>query len=248
LTLTTGDRDISPVVDLGRLSSVLVQNIINNGGLNDYNFFITNYGEGYDANANVIITGDSTSPASAFAYYNPNTAKLEIIVTNPGEGYSNTVTAVITRSANATANAIVIVQNEVDSQGQGGNALTRYITRKVNLAPGFESTDLKVFLSANIPSDTSIKLFYKVATVGTPIFESEPWRPMVVESSGVPSENGFVEYKYRTSYGTAPDYTDGSALLTGETFKTFSVKIVMNSSNPVRVPQIKDLRVLALDE
>jgi hypothetical protein len=248
LTMATNDRNITPVVDLGRLSSVLVQNIVNNGQLSNYNFFITNFGEAYSANANVIISGANTSPASAFAYYNPNTAKLEIIVTNSGEGYTDNVSAVITRSANATANAIVIVQNEVDSQGQGGNALARYITRKVTLAPGFESADLKVYLSANIPTDTSIKVFYKVAILGTEFFEEERWYPMVVESSGTPSETGFVEYKYRTQYGTAPDYTDSSALPTGETFKTFSVKIVMYSSNPVRVPQVKDLRVLALDD
>lgn len=250
VTLATNDSDISPVVDLGRLSSVLVENIINNGELTKFNFFITNYGENYEANANVIITGENSAPASAFAYFNPNTAKLEIVVTDPGQGYSNTVSAVIDRSANATANAIVIVQNEIGTgeENQGGNALARYITRKVTLAPGFESADIKVYLLANIPTDTSIKVFYKVATFGTEFFEEEPWRPMTVESSGVPSENGFVEYKYRTLYGTAPDYTDSAALPTGEKFKTFSVKIVMYSSNPVRVPQVKDLRVLALDE
>jgi hypothetical protein len=161
VVMSTENRDISPVVDLNRLSSVLVQNIVNN---------------------------DSTNETLA----------------------------------------------------NSGNAVARYINRKVTLAPGFESLDLKAYLLANLPTSTSIKVYYKVASVYDPFFEDNEWQEMVVESAGTPSETGWVEYKYKTSTDTA--------LANGDRFKTFAIKIVMLSSDTTKVPQIRDLRVIALDD
>jgi hypothetical protein len=239
--LATTDRNISPVVDLSRLSTVLVRNVVDNAALSNSDFLITDFGTGYTANANVTISAPRESggvQATARAEYNSNTGRLEIIVTNPGSGYTGNTTAVIDRSGGASANAIVTVQNERSSDG--GNALARYITRRVTLAPNFESLDLKAFFDANVPSGTSIVVYYKVAPITSVFFEQEPWQLMELESSGNPSETGFVEYKYKTPGDTA--------LESGERFKTFALKIVMLSSDPVKVPTIRDLRVVALDE
>jgi hypothetical protein len=238
MQLTTEDSNVTPVIDLARFSSVVVQNIVNNAGLNESNFIITNYGTGYTGNANVVITSDVGTGATAEALFNSNTGRLEIVVTNEGSGYTGNVSAIITRDGTATANAQVVVQNEIGTFG--GNAVARYITRKVTLAPNFESTDLKAFLLANIPSGTRIKVYYKVAPTTSVFFEAEPWREMELESSGTFTETGYTDYKYKTPGDTA--------LPSGDRFKTFAIKIVMLSSNPVRVPIIRDLRVIALDE
>jgi len=238
MVMKTEDRDISPVIDLARFSSVVVQNIVNNAGLNNSNFLITNYGEGYTGNANVIISSDVGTSASAQAVFNSNTGRLEIVVTNEGSGYTGNVSAIIERDGTATANAEVVVQNEIGTFG--GNAVARYITRKVTLAPNFESTDLKAYLLANIPSGTSIKVYYKVAPTTSVFFEAEPWREMELESAGAFSETGYSDYKYKTP--------GDNALPLGDRFKTFAIKIVLLSSNPVRVPIVRDLRVIALDE
>jgi hypothetical protein len=219
----------------------LVQNVINNSGLSNSNFQIIDFGTGYTSNANVTISSPTESggvQATARAEYSSNTGRLEIVVTNPGSGYTGNVTATIDRSGGATANAVVQVQNEVGTFG--GNALARYITRRVTLAPNFESLDLKVFFDANVPSGTSVKVYYKVAPITSINFESEPWQLMQLESAGDPNATQFVEYKYKTPNDTA--------LSSGERFKTFAVKLVMLSSDPVRVPTIRDLRVVALDE
>jgi hypothetical protein len=238
IVMKTEDNNISPVIDLGRLSSVVVQNIVNNAGLNPSNFLFTNFGEGYTGNANVVISSTTGSGAEATAVFNSNTGRLEIVVTNEGSGYTGNITATIERDDTATANATVNVQNEIDRFG--GNAVARYITRKVTLAPNFESQDLKAYLLANIPSGTSIKLYYKAAPITSVFFENEPWREMQLESAGNFTETGFADYKYKTP--------GDSALPGGDRFKTFAIKIVMLSSNPVRVPTIRDLRVIALDE
>lgn len=234
--LTTVDRNISPVIDLSRLKTVLVKNIINNGGLSNTDFVITNVGAGYTSNAIVNITGDCVTPASAYLEYNANTG-LQVIVTNPGSGYVGDITATI-EGGGATANAQVKVYNELDSYK--GNATARYITRRVNLANGFESKDLKVYLLAKIPTSTSIEVYYKVAKVTSTNFEDQAWQKMVIESSGAFAENSFIDYKYMT--------VNGTACPCGERFKTFAVKIVMYSNDSTKVPEIRDLRVIALDD
>ena len=238
VVLSTLDRNISPVVDLSRLSTVLVQNIINNAGLTDTDFLITNYGTGYTGNANVVISSTTGSGATAVARYVANVGRLVIVVTNPGSGYTGNVTATILRDGTATANAEVIVQNEISTER--GNALAKYITRKVRLAPGFESLDLKAYMLANIPTGSSIKVYYKVAPETAISFESQPWREMELESAGAFTETGFADYKYKTPGDTA--------LPNGDRFNTFALKIVMLSSDPVKVPIIRDLRVIALDD
>jgi len=237
----TVDRNISPVIDLSRFSSVLVHNNINNGGLSNNKFFITYYGDGYSQNANVTISAPQESggiQAAAQAVYNSNTGRLEIIVTNEGSGYTGNVTATIDRSGGATANATVLVANEIN--GLEGNAEARYITRKVTLASGFESEDLRIYFDAKIPSGTSIKVYCKVAPIANENFDSEIWRQLELSSSGVLSETDFSEYVYKTPNDTV--------LPSGDRFKVFAVKLALYSNDTTKVPEVRDLRVIALDE
>jgi hypothetical protein len=238
MQLSTQDVHVSPVLDLSRFSTVLIENVINNAGLSNTNFIITNPGEGYTANANVVITSETGSGAAARAVFDSNTGKLDIVVTNEGSGYTGNVSAIIERDGTATANATVVVQNEIGTNG--GNAVARYITRKVTLAPNFESLDLKVYLLANVPSGSSIKVYYKVAPITSVFFDAEPWREMIIESAGVATETGFADYKYKT--------VGDNALPSNDRFKTFAIKIVMLSAEPTRVPIVRDLRVVALDD
>ena len=66
------------------------------------------------------------------------------------------------------------------------------------------------------------------------------------------NDEEFIEYQYDPIYtnplggvhlGTT-NYSSGGA--TFISYKTFAVKIVMNSSNTSVVPRVKDLRVIAL--
>ena len=159
--MSTNDPAVSPAIDLNRLSSVLVRNIINN---------------------------DSTGEDS----------------------YS------------------------------GGNALARYITRRVTLNPEFEAQDLKVYLNAFCPGSSSIKVYYKVNAPGTTQFDSQNEFQEFTTYSKVGNErSGFAEYTIETAGTCLPD---------AARFSTFVIKIVMLSSDTTQVPILKDLRVLALDE
>ena len=109
----------------------------------------------------------------------------------------------------------------------------------------FYSTDIKAYFLANIPAECSVIPYYRVASLTDNILEDNDWIPMTLDTVGSANSAGFAEYKYKAPYVVSSNTV---ALSTGETFGTFSVKLVMLSSNPVKVPKIKDLRVLALDD
>ena len=58
------------------------------------------------------------------------------------------------------------------------------------------------------------------------------------------NESDFITYVYKTPNETA-EYSVGTT--TFKDFKTFAIKIVLSSSDGSNVPQVKDLRVIALD-
>lgn len=61
----------------------------------------------------------------------------------------------------------------------GGNAKTRYITRKVVLADGQDAEDLRVYLTAYKPSGSDIFVYYKILHAeDNDTFEQTRWVPM----------------------------------------------------------------------
>ena len=141
----------------------------------------------------------------------------------------------------------VLIQNIInnDATGEdgysGGNALARYMTRRVTLAPGFEAQDLKVYINAYCPEASSFKVYYKVNAPGTTDFDSQnKYVEMAITSVNGNTRNTFAEYFFENATNTClPD---------GAKFNTFVIKIVMLSPNPAVVPMFKDLRVIATDD
>ena len=141
-------------------------------------------------------------------------------------------------------NNLITGEAEVSS---GGNALARYITRRVTLSDGFDATDLKVYLTANKQAGTSVYCYYKVLSQydGDP-FDDKNWKLMgqtsQINTVSIDNEE-VIEYEYDPT-GANVNYTSGGATYTS--FKTFTIKIVMTSSTTAKVPVISDLRVIAL--
>lgn len=131
---------------------------------------------------------------------------------------------------------------------QGGAAYSRYITRSVSLNHGFESTDLRVFFNANLPGGTGVRVYYKLALIEDLIFNDNPYTEMELAKSGTYTETGFPEYQYRTPVAFEDVYGNSRAYANGDKFKIFAIKIVMTSSDTTKVPQIRDLRVVAFDD
>jgi len=160
-----------------------------------------------------------------------------------------------------------IINNDATNEyTRYGNANTKYVSKKVVLADGQEAEDLKIMMTAYRPVDTDVKVYVKFWNPSDPeVFEKKNWTLMsylndtdLVYSSPTDRTN-FYEYEFgvpsTTSY-TNDAYLDAtnSSILTYvnlagskfSSFKIFAVKIVLLSSNPVKIPLINDIRAIAL--
>lgn len=252
----TTDNTVSSMVDLTRLHAKTIKNVINDCGLVERNFTITNGGTGYTANAVVTITGNTGTGATATAVANVTSGKIEsIIVTSSGLGYTENVTATIASPSVPAGNTTATVVVESETNARGGPALARYITRKVVLADGFDANMIRVYLTAYQPDQATIEVYYKVLADEDPdIFEDRPWVRMYNVQQGdesllntlkskVPSD--FLEYLFIPRTSTI-SYVGRQNSVTYPTFKTFAIKIVMRTSNSTYSPIVRDLRALAL--
>jgi len=139
----------------------------------------------------------------------------------------------------------------------GGDANARYITKRVTLTENQTAEDLKVFITAYKPSQTEIRVYYKILNAIDPDdFDDKSYFEMTQNSkSGINSVkdklDDFIEYEYtiasanKTGTNGEVTYTNAAgATFTG--FNTFAIKIVMTSSTDVVVPQLRDMRAIAL--
>lgn len=150
-----------------------------------------------------------------------------------------------------------IINDDVtdEENASGGNLINKYISQSVTLADEQDAEDLHVYLSAYVPSTSTVKVWVKLKNNedGT-IFENMPWIELESMSSGEVSSsvntNDFTEMLYRipdsmlTGLNGAVQYENNGNIYTG--FKYFSVKVGLLGTNSAIVPRVGDLRVIAL--
>ena len=147
-----------------------------------------------------------------------------------------------------------------------GLAAVKYITKNIVLADGQEAEDLKVLVSAYKPPGTNVDVYVRVLNAEDRDDFSDKHYTLLtqvtdtaLESSIVDTDN-FLEFEYGFPSSNASllgayknsgnnnvirYYNSSNAYF--DTFKTFSVKIVLRSSTGSHVvPRVKDLRTIAL--
>ena len=174
-TVTNADRWTSPAIDLDRLNTILVQNVIT-------------------------------------PYYSANTVSESL------GGFHN------------------------------GNAVARYITRRVTLNNNFQSTGLTVYMDVNRQIGTKIEVYYKVLNSNDANnFDNNPYvlmNPILTPGSGVIYTDA-TSYTSDTYQALNITYNDLTTNALYNNFNVFAIKVVMYSSNPSIVPQIKNFRAIA---
>ena len=250
-SMLTLNPDVGVVLDTTRFGFIWVENLVNNLPLSNSEFVIVDGGSGYTGNTAVTITGGNGSAANAYAEV-VNGNVVSIIVDSAGSGYRTSPTITIAAppvlGGNTTATAVF---NGEDSKS-GGNAATRYITRKVTLGDGFESGDLRVYLTAYKPTDSNIFVYYKILSKSDPnTFDDKNYQLMTQlgnDNFTSINENDYRELTFAPGInGTANNsvsYTSDSTTYT--TFKTFAIKIVITGINPTDVAKVRDFRTIAL--
>ena len=244
-TFTSNDSKVSPAIDTSRINFITVENQVNRGSIANSDIVITNGGTNYSVPI-LTFTGGGGADAAATATLTANVI-TGITVTAGGSGYYETPTLTITDDTSGTeSGATATVQSELGSNG--GNAKTRYITRRVTLEDGFDAQDLKVMLNAYKPKDTDIKVYYRVHNADdSDDFETRPYVLMTQQTDSnriSANESDIHEYAYK-SPNDVITYTSNS--VTYDKFKTFAIKIVLGSASSSIIPKVKDLKAIALD-
>jgi hypothetical protein len=247
-TLSTNDRNLSPVLFTEKLAVLGSENLINDLPIDNAAITIINGGAGYTVPTSIscTITGGGGSGANAFVGAVSGGAVTEIVVDNKGSGYTGQANIAITGGGFTTqANAII----SSETRSEGGPAFARYVTRVITLAEGFDAGDLRAYVTAYKPLNTDILLYYKIRNLSDPeTFTQKTWVPMQQKTStSVYSEDpkDFVEYEYSAGANTAwVAYTSGTT--TYDRFQQFAIKIVLRSSSTTVIPVAYDLRAIAL--
>lgn len=257
VTMNTTQNNISPIVNSERLALVLEEYVINNGELSNNNITITSGGGVHTTATNIIVTISAPQlyPNDPTAYATANVLSsglvsgnvIAINLINPGRGYIESPTITISepgKSANATA---IIVSEDGKS---GGNALARYITKKIALADGFDSGDMRVYVEAIRPQGTNIIAYYKVLSDSDPEqFNDKKWKRMYLTNDIISLDTTTpVELVFRPSEveGSLSYVENNVTYPLGGTFKYFAIKLVMLAADPSVPPIIRNLRAIAL--
>jgi hypothetical protein len=255
-TLNTTNPDISPMIDVSRLNLLTIENKINNMPLQNSGFVIVNGGSGYTGNAAITITSGvgGGSGAAAMGYVVGGVVTRIDLTTNGGLGYVTSPT--IAANAPVSGTTAIITYNGED-KAVGGNGNIRYLTKKVQLASGFECGDLRVYMDAYRPASSGILVYYKVLSPSdSSAFETNNWQLMTEMADTLNftsaneddySELTFAPGAFKTGI---PDNKISYLGANGEgpynVFNLFAVKIVLFGSNTYDVPKISNLRIIAL--
>ena len=253
--MSTTNPHISPIIDTTRFGGIFVENIINNLPLSNTDINITNGGTGYSTNANAVVTisaptGANGSTATAAAIVTANVV-TSVYLTSVGSGYITSPTITIADANTTPGTGATIVYNGEDKKS-GGNAATRYMTRRVSLADGFDSGDLRVYLSGYKPSGSDILVYYKILSKSdSEQFDTKNYQLMTqLDNINFVStfDGDYREITFAPGVNNIANnsvtYTTSSSSF--NTFKTFAIKIVMTGTNTTDVPKVQDVRVIAL--
>lgn len=163
----------------------------------------------------------------------------------------------VDRAAFFTVENIVNNDDTGEDGSNGGNADARYITKTITLAEGQDAEDLKVYLTAYKPATSDVKVYAKVLNAEDgDDFEVNSWIEMTrsTNTSEISDSEDVFDYKeYEYDIPAASMTGDNGEIrytnsqgVTYTGFKRFAIKIVLLSTNTVKPPKVKDLRVIAL--
>jgi hypothetical protein len=254
LDVSTTSDHVSPIFSLESAYINAWENYIDDGEISSRNFAIVDGGSGYSNTDTILITSTSGSGATANVTVDGTGKVVGIYVSSGGSRYidetSISYPLVGTPGSTVTANANIVLNSEYDPQG--GPCDAKYITKSITLADGFDAGDIRVFLSATYQKNTEISVYYKILNGSdSTTFRDRPYRKMecvnpVLPTAKPSSSTDYREFEYR------PSLTENQILYTSydgvtyDTFKTLSIKIVLNSSDRTVLPTAKELRIIVL--
>lgn len=250
LLLSSASADVSPVVDLDRVSLLAIRNLVNNLELSNSSLVVVSSSNNWFSAAGLSVTISGGGGTGANAYIantqidSNNRVLANVVVDSNGSGYTTSPTITISGNNSLTAN----IQCIGEDRSSGGPAWGRYITRKVTLTDGLDAGDFRVFFAAYKPSTANIYVYYKILSADdTDVFDNKGYKLMtIIQGANNLSLNqdDMKDYVYAPGANNIAD--DRVQYGSFASFKYFAIKIVMASTDTTKVPRIRDFRVVAL--
>ena len=255
-TLSSSDNTVSPIISDDGTSLYNVTMKINNLELSNDSITLIDGGTGYNAatlSVSVSLPDDVDGiQASANVTLSGNVIS-SVYFTDVGSGYWTTPTITISDDTTRSGNSNVAILVHGETSSYGGNALTKYITKKVVLTPGNDSADLRVYYTAYRPIGTNILVYYKILNRNdSQAFEDSEWQLMTTIGNNTTysrSRSDLYEFVAAPGVnGVADDvisYTSSNGLVYND-YSQFAIKIVLATNDNTNVPFLTDIRALAL--
>jgi len=147
----------------------------------------------------------------------------------------------IDSSADLASNITFI--NSTEPEGDNNAAI--YVTKKVILEN--PATALKVILAANRPADATLKLMFKtLSSEDSDSFDDLPYTFFNTTGTSDQAVNSSLGERDFQEYAYSAGVTDDGIGDPLPEFISFSIKIIMQSTNMAAVPRLSDFRALAL--
>ena len=254
--MNSNDDAVSPMISDDGLGVYTINWSINNLEMSNSIITVANGGSGYNVNTtSVTITSANGYGSGATAVANVVSGVIKnIYITNGGSGYATTPTITVV-DANSSPGTGTTITVGGETSSSGGNALARYITKRVVLDQGFDSGDLRVYFTAYRPVNTNIYVYYKILSRSdTQTFDSGNWQLMTLinNTGSLYSQTRDNTFEFVAAPGVdsvAQNYVEYISNASGQTYNDFSqfaIKVVLATSDKTAVPYLSDIRAIAL--
>jgi hypothetical protein len=227
--MSTGNKYVSPYIDLQRMNVALEKTIINNETFEQLS------GSVEFGSSNNIVVGTGTQftteiEVGEFALFGEEYRQVSFIANNIYLEVKNNFT---------TSGSGIGVIHKAEENPTGPYASeTRYITRRIELNDGFESSDIVAYVNVNRQPGTDIKVYYKVLNDSdNDPFDFKFYNEMELASKKQTNQDSIT---YNEEKYIVPDAkkTGGSRLLNGRiSIENGSVDVV--GTNTVFLEQLK---------
>ena len=240
-------------------------------GVRDTSFIKLNVNTDTEFDARRFVHSKSAEGNTSLTSANMKDGSAEIKVTVMSNNRYASPVLDVSRISMTTVENLINSNSDIgsseDNVGRGGDAKTRYITRRVTLAEGQDAEDIKVYYDGYVPQGSAIQPYYKVLHAeDSDLFEEAKWIPMTQTTANTvasSSENrqDFREFEWDVpSYGdfnnglfansnpaSILQYRNGeNAMFSG--FKYYAIKLVMMGTDTQNVPRVRNLRAIALQK
>ena len=193
-----------------------------------------------------VVAGRYVYVSGSTASVNNNTTTGWLVTSVASDSNSFTVSGTLASAVASSPVTILQYDDYTDELTyEDGTGESKYITRKINLAN--PASQLKLLLDVCIPTAADFDVYYKIGA-STADFSTILW-------------NKYTDYNTNSSYASIvrsdirDTFSEKEFDITGfdalgnptefSPFTAFQIKLVMRSSNASRVPQLKNMRVIA---